>query len=37
MNYKDDFQDVIHPESREPDIPLYAQRNEENKNIKKAR
>ncbi|CAD1480625.1 unnamed protein product, partial [Heterotrigona itama] len=37
MNYKDDFQDVIHPESREPDIPLYIQRNEESKDIKKAR
>ncbi|XP_043520740.1 succinate dehydrogenase assembly factor 2, mitochondrial-like [Frieseomelitta varia] len=37
MNYKDDFQDITHPESREPDIPLYTQRNEENKDIKKAR
>uniref|UniRef100_V9IM23 Succinate dehydrogenase assembly factor 2, mitochondrial n=1 Tax=Apis cerana TaxID=7461 RepID=V9IM23_APICE len=34
---KDDFQDVIHPESQEPNIPLYVKRNEESKDIKKAR
>ncbi|XP_076302834.1 succinate dehydrogenase assembly factor 2, mitochondrial [Lasioglossum baleicum] len=34
---KNDFQDVIHPESREPDIPLYVKRGEESKDVKKAR
>ncbi|XP_068988095.1 succinate dehydrogenase assembly factor 2, mitochondrial-like isoform X1 [Bombus flavifrons] len=36
-HYKDDFQDVIHPESQKLDIPLYEKRSEENKDVKKAR
>ncbi|CAK9825171.1 Succinate dehydrogenase assembly factor 2, mitochondrial [Anthophora retusa] len=36
-NYKDDFQDIIQPESREPNIPLYTERDQETKEVKKAR
>ncbi|CAK9809980.1 Succinate dehydrogenase assembly factor 2, mitochondrial [Anthophora quadrimaculata] len=36
-NYKDDFQDIIQPESREPNIPLYIERDQETKEVKKAR
>ncbi|KOC69611.1 Succinate dehydrogenase assembly factor 2, mitochondrial, partial [Habropoda laboriosa] len=36
-NYKDDFQDVIEPEGREPNIPLYVERDQETKEVKKAR
>ncbi|XP_071561053.1 succinate dehydrogenase assembly factor 2, mitochondrial-like [Temnothorax nylanderi] len=34
---KDDFQDLIHPEGREPGIPRYAEREGENTNLKRAR
>ncbi|KAH0946699.1 hypothetical protein HN011_008752 [Eciton burchellii] len=34
---KNDFQDLIHPESREPNIPCYVKRKEENADIKRAR
>lgn len=34
---KDDFQDLIHPESREPGIPRYVEREGENTNLKRAR
>ncbi|EZA50750.1 Succinate dehydrogenase assembly factor 2, mitochondrial [Ooceraea biroi] len=34
---KNDFEDLIHPESREPNIPSYAERKEENADVKRAR
>ncbi|XP_011639372.1 succinate dehydrogenase assembly factor 2, mitochondrial-like [Pogonomyrmex barbatus] len=34
---KDDFQDLIHPESQEPNIPRYVEREGENANLKRAR
>lgn len=34
---KDDFQDLIHPESREPGIPRYVEREGESANLKRAR
>ncbi|XP_011704627.1 PREDICTED: succinate dehydrogenase assembly factor 2, mitochondrial-like [Wasmannia auropunctata] len=34
---KDDFQDLIHPEGREPGIPRYVEREGENANLKRAR
>lgn len=35
--WKDDFQDVIHPEGREPGIPRYTEREGEDINLKRAR
>lgn len=35
--WKNDFQDLVHPEGREPSIPLYASRKEENADVKRAR
>jgi len=34
---KDDFQDLIHPEGREPNIPHYVEREGENADLKRAR
>lgn len=34
---KDDFQDLIHPEGREPGIPRYVEREGEDTNLKRAR
>ncbi|CAL7945071.1 unnamed protein product [Xylocopa violacea] len=37
MSFKDDFQNIVHPDGREPNIPLYVERNEESRDVKKAR
>jgi len=34
---KDNFQDLIHPKGREPDIPRYVEREGENSSLKRAR
>lgn len=35
--HKDDFQDLIHPQGREPGIPHYVEREGENADLKRAR
>ncbi|XP_012145726.1 succinate dehydrogenase assembly factor 2, mitochondrial isoform X2 [Megachile rotundata] len=37
LRYKDDFNNLIHPDGHEPSIPQYIEREKENTDVKRAR